>query len=75
MVLVGTSDLIRISWRYLQRSGTAFLHSKQICHRDIKPQNAMLLGLRLRNRHRRKAFGSEVMSRSQMPNFASGTLA
>lgn len=72
MVLVGTSDLIRISWRYLQRSGTAFLHSKQICHRDIKPQNAMLLGLRLRNR---KAFGSEVMSRSQMPNFASGTLA
>ena len=27
-----------------QRSGIAFLHSKQICHRDIKPQNAMLSG-------------------------------
>ena len=26
------------------RSGIAFLHSKQICHRDIKPQNAMLSG-------------------------------
>eukprot|EP00913_Durusdinium_trenchii_P001380 g1277.t1 len=25
-------------------SGISFLHSKQICHRDIKPQNAMLLG-------------------------------
>lgn len=25
-------------------SGIAFLHSKQICHRDIKPQNAMLSG-------------------------------
>ena len=30
--------------RVLSRSGIAFLHSKQICHRDIKPQNAMLLG-------------------------------
>jgi len=25
-------------------SGIAFLHSRKICHRDIKPQNAMLLG-------------------------------
>lgn len=37
-------------------SGIAFLHSKQICHRDIKPQNAMLSG-RVQNEKARLRLG------------------
>jgi len=39
---LGDNQVIRLMRQMLE--GLAFLHSKSICHRDVKPHNAMLVG-------------------------------
>jgi len=39
---LGEKKVVHMMWQMLE--GIAFLHSRSICHRDIKPQNAMIVG-------------------------------
>merc|ERR1711862_18099 len=40
--VLGEKQAVRIIKQILK--GLSFLHSTQICHRDIKPQNVMMVG-------------------------------